>query len=418
MYLPNWPNPNYFHHINLGLERILELLKRLDNPHLRLPPTIHIAGTNGKGSTLSFLKNIYEDAGYKVHRYTSPHLVEFNERIELAGQKITDDFLQEILTQVKEACELSPTIDITFFEATTAGAFLAFSKIPADILLLETGMGGEFDATNVLPNIFQAIITPISFDHQEFLGNSLKKIAKAKAGIIKENCLVISSKQELEALEVIKNTASIRNARLIESQDFCKNLDFDFSNLNIPLRGAHQVENCQTAITAIKNQNLFKIDNKNIVTGISKTKWRARLEKITSGNFYQKLSANFDLYLDGSHNIQGASTIKEFLESVNYDKVIMIFQMLCDKNCEDFLRIISQSNKIHKLFSFDLANNSKFRGAQDIFAICAKQKINCEIAFNFNDCFDKILSQYYGNKALILICGSLYFAGEFLKENI
>ena len=223
MKLPKWPDPHYFHHINLGLERIFELLKRLDNPHLKMPPTIHIAGTNGKGSTLAFLKNIFQEAGYKVHRYTSPHLVEFNERIEICGEKITDNFLNEVLEKCRQACEISPKIDITFFEATTAVAFLAFSQIEADILLLETGMGGEFDATNVLPKVLCSIITTISVDHQEFLGNTIEKIAETKAGIIKQNCPIICADQSAQILDLIKSKASKLNAEFINSKKFLLN---------------------------------------------------------------------------------------------------------------------------------------------------------------------------------------------------
>ena len=158
MFLPSWPNPNNMHHIDLTLDRVKLLLERLNNPHHNLPPTIHIAGTNGKGSTTAFLKSIFNQTGYKVHRYTSPHLVNFNERIELSDEIIDDDFLNEILNEVKLASEIKPEIPVTFFEGTTIGAFLAFSRIKADILILETGMGGEFDATRYVQSLPQLIL--------------------------------------------------------------------------------------------------------------------------------------------------------------------------------------------------------------------------------------------------------------------
>ncbi len=153
MRFPFWPDFSGYRNIELGLSRVYKLLERLDNPHLKIPPTIHLAGTNGKGSTLSFLKEIFTENGYKVHTYTSPHLVNFNERIVLAGEEISDSFLTEILNECKKAAEKSPAIPVTFFEGITVAAFLAFSRIEADILLLETGMGGRLDATNVLPKV-------------------------------------------------------------------------------------------------------------------------------------------------------------------------------------------------------------------------------------------------------------------------
>ena len=364
MKLPNWPDPNYFHHINLGLERIFELLKRLDNPHLKMPPTIHIAGTNGKGSTLAFLKNIFQDAGYKIHRYTSPHLIEFNERIEICGEKIDDDFLNELLEKCREACEASPKIDITFFEATTAVAFLAFSKVEADILLLETGMGGEFDATNVLPQVFYSIITTISIDHQEFLGATVEKIAEAKAGIIKKNCPIICNNQNEQVLDVIRSKAMQLNAKFVNSKVFFESLNFNLNNIKIPLNGSHQIENAKLAICCVKHQNLFKISDENIKNGIEKTRWKARLEKIDNGIFAQKLPKNFQLYLDGSHNIQGASTISEFLTNFPNHQKIVIFQMLKDKNCEEFLKIIGTN--IDKLLICKIASDARFRAPQNI----------------------------------------------------
>jgi dihydrofolate synthase/folylpolyglutamate synthase len=413
--LPKWPNPHYFHHINLGLDRIFELLKRLDNPHLKMPPTIHIAGTNGKGSTLAFLKNIFQEAGYKVHRYTSPHLVEFNERIEICGEKIDDNFLNEILEKCREACEIEPKIDITFFEATTACAFLAFSQIKADILLLETGMGGEYDATNVLPKVLCSLISTIALDHQEFLGATIEKIAKAKAGIIKENCPVICVDQNPQVLDLINSKALQLNAEFINSKVFFESLNFNLDAIKIPLIGSHQIENAQLAVSFVKYQSFFKISDENIKNGIEKTRWKARLEKIEDGIFAKKLQHNFQLYLDGSHNPQGGTTIAEFLENFSDYRKIVIFQMLKDKNCEEFLKIIG--TKIDKLLICKIASDSRFRSPQNILEIAQNLQINSKIIENFADGFEKIQQEFSSQPTLILICGSLYFAAEFLMEN-
>jgi dihydrofolate synthase/folylpolyglutamate synthase len=380
-----------------------------------MPPTIHIAGTNGKGSTLAFLKNIFCEAGYKVHRYTSPHLVEFNERIEICGEKIDDKFLNEVLEKCREACEIEPKIDITFFEATTACAFLAFSKIKADILLLETGMGGEFDATNVLPQVLCSIITTISIDHQEFLGATIEKIAEAKAGIIKKNCPVIFTDQGEQVLDVIKSKASKLNAEFINSKVFFESLNFNLDAVKIPLNGSHQIENAKLAISCVKYQNQFKINDENIKNGIEKTRWKARLEKIEDGIFLKKLARNFQLYLDGSHNLQGATTIAEFLKNFPNHQKIVIFQMLKDKNCEEFLKIIGTN--IDKLLICQIASDTRFRTPQNILEIAQNLQINSTIIENFADGFEKIQQEFSSKPTLILICGSLYFAGEFLIEN-
>ncbi len=207
MKMPLWPNPSGYRDIELGLSRVFALLERLENPHLKLPATIHLAGTNGKGSTLSFLRAIFAESGLKIHSYTSPHLVNFNERIVLDGAEISDEFLNEILRECKKAAEISPEIKVTFFEGITVAAFLAFSRVKADILLLETGMGGRLDATNVLPEVLCSIITPIALDHQEFLGKTLAKIAFEKGGIIKKNSAVVIGKQKSSALRVLENVA-------------------------------------------------------------------------------------------------------------------------------------------------------------------------------------------------------------------
>jgi dihydrofolate synthase/folylpolyglutamate synthase len=405
MKLPFWPNPQGYRDIKFGLNRCYELLERLGNPHLKLAPTIHIAGTNGKGSTLAFLKAIFTEAGLRVHSYTSPHLVNFNERINLAGVDISDDFLNEILAECKTAAELDSPIAVTFFEGTTIAAFLAFSRIEADVVLLETGMGGRLDATNVLPEVLCSIITPISFDHEEFLGNTLTKIAAEKAGIIKKNCPIVISKQNPEALEVIKNKAAELNSAIFLTDEFEDKFDqFDLSNLS--LAGSYQKQNAAAAVTAIKAQRIFKISDDEINRGLGKAFWPARLQKITQ----KKLPNNCELYLDGSHNPQGAETILDFLESKKLAKVFVIFSMLKDKNCDQFLKIISR--KIDHLIALEIPDEPKSRSVEEILKIAHNHQIKSSAAENFDDALMKIKCE---EPHLILICGSLYLAGKFLE---
>lgn len=440
MKFPNWPNQKGCRNIELGLSRVNEILQRLDNPHKKLPPTIHIAGTNGKGSTLSFLRAILEENNQKVHCYTSPHLVQFNERIILAGQEISDEFLNECLEFCKEACEISPEIEPTYFEGITIAAFLAFSKIKADFLILETGLGGRLDATNVIEENLFSIITPISFDHTEFLGNSLEKIAFEKAGIIKKNCPVFVAKQENQVLEVIKNQAQKLNSEIkIFGHDFDIEINQENWQLtefgdNLSLKtpkkialpfpqfmaGLHQIENAAIASHSIISQNFDFVKKNRIKSAILKTKWRARLENIDSGKIYNKINEifskknrNFEIILDGSHNFAGSKTISEFLKTKKTLK-IAVFAMLKDKDCKNFL--INLKNDIDFLIAMPILDEKNSLKTSEIFEIANEIGIKTFQAQNFDESFE-ILNSICEKNSTIIFCGSLYFAGNFLEQN-
>lgn len=399
MKLPFWPSPQGYRDIKFELSRVYDLLKRLDDPHLKLPPTIHIAGTNGKGSTLAFLRSIFLEAGLVTHSYTSPHLVKFNERINVAGQDISDEFLSEILHECKIAAESEPLIPVTFFEGTTVAAFLAFSRVKADVLLLETGMGGRLDATNVLPEVLCSVITPISFDHQEFLGDSLEKIAAEKAGIIKRNCPLVLAKQSAQVTKEIEKKAKELNSKIFYSSPV---IGFDLG-----LNGDYQSENAGSAVAVIKAQNKFKISEEQIARGLKKASWPARLQKIS----LDSLGKNFELYLDGSHNLQGAGTVVNFLQKQKNKKIFVIFSMLKDKDCAGFLKTIS--TEIDEMIAVEIPDEPKSRKASEIDEIAKSFGINSKTARDFADAFKKIKCD---ESALILICGSLYLAGNFLEQ--
>lgn len=412
---PFWPNPSNYQNIDLGLDRVYALLERLDNPHLKLPPTIHIAGTNGKGSTLSFLKAIFEQANLKVHTYTSPHLVEFNERIVLAGSEISDKFLNDVLNKCKIAAEIDPKINVTFFEGITAAAFLAFSKVKADVLLLEVGLGGRLDATNVIKNPIATVLTPIDIDHTEFLGKTLTKITLEKCGIIKENCPVIISKQKPTALKIIIDVAQKNNSEIFS-------FDQDYKlNITPSLTGSHQIINAKCAIaTILALKSKFKISKQNIEAGIKSAVWKARLQKITSGKFTQNLPNNFELYLDGSHNPQGSMTISDWLK--NEDKQIknyLICGMLKEKNSYGFLK--NFKNKIELLVGIKIENEPKTKSAKEICDVAEKLDLKALEGTNFSNAIQQITTyhskNYSGQPAKIIICGSLYLAGNFLSKN-
>jgi len=406
MKIPFWPPFQGYREIDLELSRIKELLKRLGNPEQKLPPTIHIAGTNGKGSTLAYLFHFLKDNNKLVHRYTSPHLVDFNERIILANEEIRDGFLNECLKECKEKSEIKPEITLTFFEGITAAAFLAFSKVKADYLLLETGMGGRLDATNVLDKVLAAIITPISFDHMEFLGDSLDKIAYEKAGIIKENCPVFIGKQEEASLKVIKKKCQEKNSNYyIYNQDF-KVQKNEFIGLNHqlplpkpPLSGSHQIDNMALALAVILKLNLCEK-----ITEITDFNWPARLQKISSNKF-----KNSEIYVDGGHNISAAYTILEFLKTHKNKKKTIIFSMLKNKNYQEFLKIIAP--EINELIATPISNEDNSTNLADIKEVTQSLNIKTKEVDNITEAMKEINEK----DELVLVCGSLYLAGEFLS---
>ncbi|MES2961869.1 MAG: folylpolyglutamate synthase/dihydrofolate synthase family protein [Pseudomonadota bacterium] len=427
MKFPFWPDQKGYRDIELGLSRVYDLLARLGNPHLKIPPTIHIAGTNGKGSTLAFLRTIFTEANLSIHTYTSPHLVNFNERIVLNGKEISDEFLNESLHECKKAAEKFPEIAVTYFEGITVAAFLAFSRVPADLLLLETGMGGRLDATNVLPKVLAAIITPISFDHTDFLGNTLAKIAFEKGGIIKKNCPVLVGKQKPSALKTLETQVSELNSEFKSIGKDWKitkqKQGFLFEGFGrkilLPspsLLGSHQIENAALAIAAALNQKRFPISDSVIKSALTKTVWPARLQKIKSGKFFKMLPENCELYLDGSHNLQGAATILEFLKNQENKKILVIFSMLQDKNCADFLKKISP--EVDELLAMEIPNEAKSYKVKEIKEIAESVGIKVENVAGFEEAFAEIIKKKKVDEdVLILVCGSLYLAGSFLEIN-
>ena len=302
-------HPKY---IDLSLNRLLLLLDKLGNPHLKLPDTIHIAGTNGKGSILSYIRNILQENKFLVHCYISPHLKSIEERYIVSNKQIGKQKLINTLRHIKKINAFDP---ITFFEITTAAAFYIFEKEKADFVILETGLGGRLDATNVIKRSMIDIITPISFDHQEFLGNTIKKITNEKLKIIKPLSKVIISKQnKIVKKEIKKRIKNLKNKKLFFGENFkLKNINqksfcFNYKNKNINftkpnLRGQHQIENAATAIMAILQIKEIesKISIKSINSGLKKTIWPGRLEK--------RYLKDIPVYLDGAHNMAGAKEI-------------------------------------------------------------------------------------------------------------
>ena len=402
-------HPKY---IDLSLERIKLLLNKLDNPHLNLSPIIHIAGTNGKGSTLSYLKHILNFNGYSVNAYISPHLSTFNERIILNDKEISTKKLLNCLKYVKSVNQGKP---ITFFEITTAAAFLLFANNKADFLILETGLGGRLDATNVITKSLISIITPISYDHEDFLGNSLRKIASEKLGIVKNDNYVIVGKQKPEIETFIrKKIKKIKNKFFFKKNYGIKklnkkNIEFFFNKkkyfIKYPkLLGKHQIENTCVAVmaTLILQDMGYNIKLNLLNKGIINTTWPGRLEMI---NYKNK-----KILLDGSHNIDGAINLSSFLKEKNI-KPWILFGMLNNKKITKFLSIIK--NQIEGIVAINIPEEKNAFTTDQILKKCNILKINCVKKNSITKANNFLIQQ---RSEYILITGSLYLVGKIRKK--
>jgi len=406
--------------IDLKLNRIERLLAELGNPQNHLPPTIHVAGTNGKGSTIAHLRAMLEAAGKKVHVYTSPHLVSFHERIRLAGKLVTDEMLQQALEHCEKHNNDRP---ITYFEITTAAAFYLFSKTKADYLLLEVGLGGRFDATNVIDNPLGAIITPISIDHVEFLGDNEAQIAKEKAGILKKNAKAVVARQSEEALvsiEIVAKKLDImpffggqdfdayeQNGRLIY-QDETGLLDLPMSNL----KGDFQTQNAALAIAAIRHFEL-PINQEQIAMGLKNTSWPGRFMPINKGELRDLLPPSHQLFLDGGHNVAGAKVLVQALAKLDQTRpLILIMGSFANKDIEGFLQQFNQ--KVKNIFTIEFNSDRAAYSAKQLAKKASDMGFDAEAT---NSIKDALIQAAKIKNANVLICGSLHLVGEILAKN-
>jgi len=415
--------------IDLGLGRILSVLEKLGNPHLRLPPAIHIAGTNGKGSTTAFLRAMIEAEGKTTHAYTSPHLVRFNERITVGSTEIDDATLLDVLQRVMEANGGEP---LSFFEATTAAAFLAFAESPADYALIEVGLGGRYDATNVFDPV-ASIITPINYDHAEFLGRDLAGIAREKAGIIKDTVPVFAGRQEDIAASVLRNEASKHRAPIqFLTEDFRAYrqhdrmvFDSDDALLDLPrpaLIGAHQIENAGVAIATARSVG---ISDKAIADGLKTVTWPARMQNLTTGPFAEMVAeSGGELWLDGGHNPHAAAALATVMAELQDRRpcvLVLVMGILGNKDAGAFLDAftglassvvavdIPGSPALAPETIKELAENRGMIGqvAKNLTA-AVQRAINTGEALSRQEVTEPIIPPR------ILICGSLYLAGQVL----
>tara|TARA_B100001248_G_scaffold60067_1_gene41205 strand:- start:1376 stop:2683 length:1308 start_codon:yes stop_codon:yes gene_type:complete len=413
--------------IDLSLSRLKKLLDSLGNPEENLPPIIHVAGTNGKGSTVATLAAIYKSAGYRVHIYTSPHLVRFTERIVVSGSEISKNYLEELLIECEDA---NNGESITFFEITTAAAMLAFSRNPADLLLLEVGLGGRFDATNVIETPTLSVITPVSMDHQDFLGKTIDEIAFEKAGILKPSVPAIIGPQTNKALNVIK-----RRALELGSSAYIFGEDWNISPANnqlifkmgsksciVPrpnLLGDHQIQNAGCALASIKLLNgQFPVSPQEIDMGLVSINWPARLQKLKEGNLVENLLEDVEIWIDGGHNQDAAkaiaSTLRDWRTASREISIHMVFGALNNRCPQNFLQYFT--NVIDTIRAVDIPGETNALSALEIETAARECGLKAYPAKGISPAITDIISNSSG-KRRILICGSLYLAGAVLREN-
>ena len=408
--------------IDLSLDRVERLLARLGDPHKMLPPVVHVAGTNGKGSVVAFLRAFLEAAGYRTHVYTSPHLVKFNERIRLAGTIIDDQSLADLLEECEEAQSDEP---ITFFEITTAAAFLAFVRAPADVVLLETGLGGRLDATSVVEKPVLNVLTPVSIDHQQFLGDTIEEIAFEKAGILRPGVPCVSAAQTPPAARVIAEQAAAVGSPLVrEGVDWFvrgegASLSFEDRSgarkLPLPaLAGSHQIRNGGLAVACIDYLHGFTVPDAAVARGFETVEWPARLQRLTRGPLAEGLPAGWELWLDGGHNAAAGEMLAEQARNWRDRPLHLIFGMLNSKDPRDFLAPLAQS--AGRLRTVTIPGESASLLAAETAAVGMTLIADAAPAVGVNEALEAIVAAETG-PARVLICGSLYLAGRVLADN-
>jgi dihydrofolate synthase/folylpolyglutamate synthase len=416
--------------IDLSLDRIERLLAALDHPERKLPPVIHVAGTNGKGSTIAFMRAILEAAGKRVHVYSSPHLVRFNERYRLGqpgvGVLVSD---AELSTALEECERANAGQAITVFEIATAVGLVLFARHPADVLLMEVGLGGRLDATNVVDHPLATVITRIAIDHIDFLGNTLDKIANEKAGILKRGTPAIVAAQARAALAVIERQAARLNAPLkIAGEDWTateerRRLVYQDESglLDLPapkLYGRHQFENAGLAIAALRAIKPFKIAPAAYEAGMVKADWPARLQRLAAGWLVELAPIGSELWLDGGHNPDGgraiAAALADLEERVSRP-LVLIVGMLASKDCEGFLS--NFTGLARRMIAVPVLGVEKGLSAEAVADAARAIGLPATSRDNLDEALDAARKLDLDPPPRILITGSLYLAGEVLRKN-
>jgi dihydrofolate synthase/folylpolyglutamate synthase len=414
--------------IDLSLGRIEGLLAKLDHPERHLPPVIHVAGTNGKGSFTAFLKAMLQAAGRRVHTYTSPHLVRFHERIELAGAdgKARPIAETELVERLLQAERINAGAPITFFEITTAAAFLAFAEAPADALILEVGLGGRLDATNVVERPALSVIMPVSIDHTDRLGSTLEQIAAEKAGILKPGVPAVIAAQPPEALDVIADVARRLGAPLsLWGQDFEAfeqrgRMVFQsperLIDLPLPaLMGQHQIANAGTAVAAALQLKPLGVGSKAIERGLLGARWPARMQQLNNGPLSHLLTPGSELWLDGGHNVAGGRAIAQTLAELEErapKPVGLVLGMMGQKDARGFVEQFR--GLVRRIVTVPVPGGPESaHEPEKLAALAGWAGFNAEAAGDVETAIRR-LQEREGQPLRILICGSLYLAGHVL----
>ena len=416
--------------IDLVLDRILRLLHDLGDPQLKLPPVIHVAGTNGKGSVCAFSRAMLEAQGLKVHTHISPHLVRFHERIRIAGELISEGELCATLEEVERVNDGHP---ITFFEITGAAMFLAFSRHPADALVLEVGLGGRYDATNVVPKPAMTIIQPVGLDHQEFLGSDVAAIAAEKAGIIKPGVpLVVGPQDDIPREVILRQADRLSVPVFVFGQDFHARQEHgrmvyedEMGLLDLPLPrliGRHQIENAGVAIAALRHANKNWGEDAAIEKGLRTVEWPARLQHLTHGPLVVDAPDDAEIWLDGGHNPHGAAAVSRAiadLEEKIERPLYLICGMLRNKDAVGFLGAFR--GLARHVVTVAIPGEPASMGAGALYDAARAAGLDAAPAEDLEDAMLQLnaWARAHGRETppRILICGSLYLAGKVLAEN-
>lgn len=413
--------------IDLTLDRLTRLLSRLGNPHRKLPPVFHVAGTNGKGSTVAFLRACIEASGKRVHVYTSPHLIRFNERIRVAGQLITNDALAELLREILARNGGQP---ITFFELTTALAFLAFSRTPADATIVEVGLGGRMDATNVIEAPLVTGIAQLGLDHQQWLGDTILDIAREKAGIAKKGVPLVISRYPKAVTARIAEVAGVAGAALRIRGD-----DWDAAlyegalhyrdgqgrvTLPLPrLPGAHQLDNAALAVAMLRAQTLVPVNDGALRAGMGWAEWPARLQRLEAGPLTARLPDDSELWVDGGHNpAAGRALADNFSKSGSGSTtglpLHIVLGMLSAKDAAGFIKPFA--GRVAHVWTVPIDDHAAHSPA-DLADIVEDAGLAATPCPSVAEALAAIRTAAGSTPALVLVTGSLYLAGAVLAEN-
>lgn len=403
----------------LGLDRITRLLARIGDPHRALPPVFHVAGTNGKGSTCAFLRGALEAAGHRVHVYTSPHLVRFNERIRVAGTLIDDRTLAGLLGEVLAA---RGDIGASFFEVTTAAAFLAFARTPADALVLEVGLGGRLDATNVIPTSLVGGIARLGLDHQAFLGDTIESIAGEKAGIARAGVPLVTLDQPASCAAVIERVAQAAGARLLRrgiewrssvADDWLTVQDAR-GTLALPapaLAGEHQLENLALAAAMLRAQDALRVADAAIAKAARTTRWPARMQRLSPGPLVARLPGGSSVLVDGAHNLNAAEAAARFLATLPA-KPALVLGVLANKDAEGIIETLVP--QVTRVIAVHVPSHP-CHPPEALVAIARRHGLEAETAADVPAALDTLAVGDAPSQVLVL--GSLYLAGEVLRAN-